>query len=269
MSEAASLERRPWIGGPDGSGRAVVLIHGAGGDHTVWGDVYSRLRKSRVPVLALDLPGHGRNGTPAPLTVTERVDAVQGALIDARVSACAVVGHSLGGAVALALALRRPPSVRGIAMVSSGARLPVDPRIVAGARAAFGATVQNLARFVFARGVAPERIAAAAEMLAAAGPETLWADFSACASFQVAPSDLRALEIPVEIVCGEADVMTPLALSRELAAALPQPNLTILPGVGHLPLLEDPNGVAIALERLWRRAFFERGASGRGPDTPP
>jgi pimeloyl-ACP methyl ester carboxylesterase len=233
----------------------MVLIHGAGGDHTVWGDVHARLRKRGVPVLALDLPGHGPNPSPAPQTVTERADAVEEMIASAGVGAYALAGHSLGGAVALTLACRQRQALRGFAIVSSGARLPVDPRVLKGALESFECTVENLARFLVARGAAPGLISKAAGMLADAGPQTLHADFLACATFGLQLAELQALGVPAEIVCGESDVMTPVALSEELAAALPDARLTKLPGVGHLPLLEDPSGLAGVLENLWKRAF--------------
>ncbi|MHB8767309.1 MAG: alpha/beta fold hydrolase, partial [Deferrisomatales bacterium] len=56
------------LGRPDDRGRALVLVHGAGGDHALWGGVYRALRARGVPAVAVDLPGHGR--TPGPAAAT-------------------------------------------------------------------------------------------------------------------------------------------------------------------------------------------------------
>ncbi|MBI5015772.1 MAG: alpha/beta hydrolase [Deltaproteobacteria bacterium] len=246
-----------WSGAPDRRGRALALVHGAGGNHTLWGAVVASLRKRGVPAVALDLPGHGTRPGPAAASVAELADATEALLAEAGATRYAVAGHSLGGAIALTLAVRGPPGLTGVGAVSTGARLPVDPRILRGARDAFACTVDNLAKFLFARGTAQETIQQAAAMMAAAGPEALFADFSACAAYGLSVEELARVRLPAEVVCGEVDVLTPLPLSEELAAALPLARLTRLPGVGHLPLIEAPEAVAKVLESLWARAFPE------------
>jgi pimeloyl-ACP methyl ester carboxylesterase len=59
----------------------------------------------------------------------------------------------------------------------------------------------------------------------------------------------------VAVVCGDADVLTPMALSEELAAAIPGATLTRLACVGHTPLIEAPGPLGEALAGLWRRCF--------------
>lgn len=246
-----------WIGTPDEEGRALALVHGAGGDHSLWAPVFAGLRRRGVPALALDLPGHG--GTPGPplASLADLAGATQEALAEAGVGAYVLAGHSLGGAIALTLAAGGAQGLRGVGLVSTGARLPVDPRILQGVRKAFACTVENLARFAFARGTAQERIDEAAGKMAAAGPDALYADFSACAAYGVSAEELSRLRLPVEVVCGDADVLTPLPLSEELVAAIPGAHLTRVPGVGHMPLIEAPEALVEALTALWRRAFWE------------
>lgn len=244
-----------WIGAPDARGRTLALVHGAGGDHTLWATVFAGLRKRGVPVLALDLPGHGRRPGPPLASMDELADATQEMLAEAGAGAYALAGHSLGGAIALTLAARRAQGLRGVGLVSTGARLPVDPRILRGAREAFGCTVEHLAKFLFARGTAPRTLEEAAAAMAATGPDALYADFSACAAYGVPEEELTHIGIPAEVVCGDADVLTPLPLSEELAASIPGARLTRLAGVGHMPLIEAPEALAEALAALWGRAF--------------
>jgi pimeloyl-ACP methyl ester carboxylesterase len=203
----------------------------------VWGEVYGRLRQRGIPVVAVDLPGHGRHPDPAPATVEERADAVERILAEAEVRSYVVAGHSLGGAVALTLAVRQAAGLGGIAAVSTGARLPVDPMVLRGAREAFACTVEHLAKFLFARAAPPEQVREAAGVLTRGGPETLYADFAACSAYQLEAEALAGVRVPAEVVCGDADVLTPLALSEELAAVLPLARITRLSGVGHMPLL--------------------------------
>jgi pimeloyl-ACP methyl ester carboxylesterase len=238
-------------------GRTLVLIHGAGGDHRLWGDVQSRLEAAGVPAVALDLAGHGRSGEPARDTVAASADDVEETVATWRVGEWAVAGHSLGGAVALTLAARHAPGLRGAAVVSSGARLPVDPMILRGTIEAFSCTVENLARFCFARGTPENLRRDAARLMAEAGPRTLHADFTACAGYAVPPALLASVRIPVEVVCGEADVLTPVALSEEVAGAVPGARLSRLAGCGHMPPVEAPGELCEALTALWERSFAE------------
>lgn len=236
-------------------GRALVLVHGAGGDRKLWGTVERRLRAGGIPGLALDLPGHGRAPGPGRDSVDAYADFLETALGQAGIAEYAVAGHSLGGAIALTLAVREPPGLRGIAAVSTGARLPVDPRILKGTLAAFSCTVENLARFCFARGTAEELLRQAARTMAAPGPEVVHGDFVACADYGLSDRELGGIGVPAEVVCGDLDVLTPPPLSEELAAKIPGARLTRIPGCGHMPLLEAPEALADALAHLWKRCF--------------
>jgi pimeloyl-ACP methyl ester carboxylesterase len=251
----------------DREGRALVLLHGAGGDRGLWAEVQRVLTGEGVPTAPLDLAGHGARAGQVPSAVEVFADAVEQSLREAGIERYAVAGHSLGGAVALTLAVRKAEGLRGVGLVSTGARLPVDPRILQGLRVDFSRTVENLSKHLFARGTDREAIRRAEQMMESAGPDRLYPDFYACSVYEVSSRELRGLGVPVEVVCGEDDVLTPVASSVELAEAIPGASLTRLRNVGHMPLLEAPADLALALARLWRRSFGEEGGSlGRGGD---
>src|SRR5262245_47487294 len=105
----------------------LLLIHGAGGDHTVWGAQAAGL-KGEVELVLPDLPGHGQsepgdeNTIPAFARVLRKFAAGLG------LPRPIVGGHSMGGAVALQAALDAPEAFRGVALIASGARLGVPER---------------------------------------------------------------------------------------------------------------------------------------------
>ncbi len=244
-----------FLGRPDPHGRALVLVHGAGGNHALWGPVRAELLRRQVPAVAVDLPGHGRTPGPGRDRVGAYAAFVAAAAAERGITTWAVAGHSLGGAVALTLGARPPPGLVGVGAVCTGARLPVDPMILRGAREAFACTVENLARFCFARGTPEDVWRPAADTLATVGPDVLHGDFAACDRYGLGDADLARIGLPVEVVCGEADVLTPPALSEELARKIPGARLTRIPASGHMPLVEAPGSLAAALERLWERAL--------------
>ncbi len=245
------------IGRPDPAGRALVLVHGAGGHHGLWGPVLQALKARGVPAVAVDLPGHGRSPGPAGASVEEMADTLLEDLQGTGIPSFALAGHSLGGAVGLVLAARGAPGLAGLAAVSTGARLAVNRAIIEGLETRFEATVEMIARYCFPKGTPESVWRAAADTMAAVGPEVLAAEFRACDRYGVDEAALAGIGIPVEVVCGTADVMTPLSLSEDLARLIPGAHLTRLEGVGHMSLLEAPEPLAEALARLWKRAFPE------------
>lgn len=246
-------------GKPDPRGRALVLIHGAGGDHKLWGPVSRILRDRAIPTATVDLPGHGDFPGPGRTSVRAYGEELVGQLRDGGVHEYALVGHSLGGAIALWLAAGRAPGLRGLGAVSTGARLAVDPLILRGTLESFRCTVENLARFCFPKGTPEEVWRKAAQVMVAAGPTVVHGDFAACADYGLSDEALAGIRVPSEVVCGDSDILTPLPLSEELASKIPGAGLTRIPGCGHMPLLEAPDALAAALVRLWNRAFGEEG----------
>src|ERR1700730_2303459 len=105
----------------------IVLLHGAGFDHTTWA-LHSRwFAHHGYGVLAPDLPGHGRSSG-APLAVLAEIDDWTGALLDAAGAAKArLVGHSMGSLIALEIAARHPAKVTALSLIATAANMTVGP----------------------------------------------------------------------------------------------------------------------------------------------
>ncbi len=111
-------------------GETVVCLHGAGGNGAVFDGVLEQLASAHSP-LAFDQPGHGRSGSLDSLGSLERMSAFTGALCSKLgVERPVLLGHSMGGAVALQRALDEPDAVRAVVLVGSGARLPIPDEFV-------------------------------------------------------------------------------------------------------------------------------------------
>jgi pimeloyl-ACP methyl ester carboxylesterase len=199
-------------------------------------------------VLAPDLPGHGRSAPPGPDSVAAYSAWVIELLEALGLERATLAGHSMGAAVALEAAIAAPNRIVGLALIGAGARLRVAPDFIAGLEVAPEATIARLVEAMYPGSSAHHlRGPAAAEYLR--DPATLRADFLSCDGWD-ARGRLAALACPALVVCGEEDALTPPRLAHELMALLSGADLTLLPGVGHAPMLEAPQATVGAL-RTW------------------
>lgn len=206
-----------------------ILVHGSGGDHRIWA--------AQSPVLAgsvaIDLPGHPDG---APLddvgALADRVATAVATLPAPR----ALIGHSLGGAVVLEVARTRPELVDGLVVIASGARLGVPDAVMDAARADFAAERERLvaASFTDPRSTMASLARAA---LDDAGPATLLADYAACRTVDLR-GGLAGVRVPVLVIAGADDPLTPVHHGEALARELPMSRMVVVPGARHMPMAE-------------------------------
>ena len=218
----------------------LVLVHGAGGNRLQWPGALRRL--DGVDVIAPDLPGHDRSPGPAHDRIDACADAIA-ALLDAlAVERALVLGHSMGGAVALALALAAPQRVDGLVLVCTGARLAVSPDLL-------NAAAPDAARLLVEWSWGPNADSALQEKhlqaLLALPDGTLHADLTACDHFDVRDR-LHEIAAPALVVAGAHDRMTPPRYSAYLESHLPDAQ-AITPDSGHMLMLEQPTALSKAV----------------------
>jgi pimeloyl-ACP methyl ester carboxylesterase len=242
---ALNVDGQPLHYAETGAGAlALVLVHGAGGNHLVWTRQLEGLADA-ARVIALDLPGHGASGGDGCRTVADYAEAVRRFLV--ALGAPAVLGgHSLGGAIAQMVALSAPGLLRGIALVGTGARLRVVPKLFDLMREDHAAGVA----FVNGQGWSPSSPPALVEggrraMLATRAAVTV-GDFTACDGFDVM-ARLGEIAVPALVIAGEDDRLTPPRYAEHLAAAIPGARLVRVPAAGHYMMIEQPDAVNAAL----------------------
>lgn len=237
---------------------AVVLIHGFPMTRAIWDAHVERLAK-RSRVLRPDLRGAGTSSVPEGPYLMERLAADVAAILDSLgIERAALVGHSMGGYVALAFARMYTERVTRLALVSS--RLRADTPQEAAARHALAdrverdASVEPVIEAYLPRLLAPETIAQRADIVARATaiarlntPLGLAATLRGLA-VRVSSEDIAEdLDIPVLVVAGGADRVVPLDEARSAAAKFRRAELVVCPRSGHLAMLEEPPRVADAL----------------------
>ncbi len=235
------------VGGAD---CPVVLVHGAGGNHLHWPPPLRRLPGVRT--LAVDLPGHGRSEGVGAQRIEEYARGLAAWAEGLGLPPALWVGHSMGGAIVLALVREQPEKVAALGLVGTGARLPVNPRLLESTahEAAFPAAVKSIVKWSFAPQASPRLRELAARRMLETRHTVVHNDFLACDRFD-ARADLPAIDVPALIVHGVLDKMMPLSAAFFLREKLPRSRLVTVEAAGHMVMLEQPEMVAQAVRSFW------------------
>ena len=231
---------------------SAIFIHGAGGTHQSF-PASLRLIGSIQPIL-LDLPGHGASAGAGRQSITEYALDVVALMDSLAIDSAVFVGHSMGGAIALQIALDHSARVTALALIATGARLPVNPALIAGILANTDATVDNLSRWMWTRSAPADMVAQTAKIMRATPPAVTQGDLIACANFNVVQR-LPNISTPTLILAADGDKMTPPRLSEELRSGIAESELKIVPRAGHMLQLEQPNVTAEALNQWLKRVL--------------
>jgi pimeloyl-ACP methyl ester carboxylesterase len=228
---------------------SLLFLHGAGGTHRNWG---KQIRDIRDATLAcLDLPGHGRSKGEGRQTIGGYADLVVEFMAALHLESPTVVGHSMGGAIALDLALRYGDQAGGLVLVGTGARLRVMPSILEGLRGEFESTVDLLCRYAYGPLASEEMVRLGREEMLAIGPEVLLGDLLACDHFDVM-GRLGEVQLLTLVICGEEDQLTPLRYSQFLVDHIQGARLVTIPEAGHMVMLEKPKETTDAIAGFLR-----------------
>ena len=267
-------------GNPNGD---VLLVHGFGSSVYSFCEMIPALAAAGFHVFALDLPGHGLSDKPvADESYTTRAlgDAILAAADALGVTACTLVGHSMGGALALDLALRRAPIVRGLVLISSAGIgwapsialvKPFSPRLMNRVAPALltRPVVHGILKVAFAtpgrpspRDVdeywAPTQFDAFAAACRACIRRVTWK--------RVSPSRLRQVVVPVLVLAGGHDRVIRGAVSR--ARHIPGARVVSLSDGGHVVMQECSARVNEEVIRFLREFPAEPGRAGASDYIP-
>jgi pimeloyl-ACP methyl ester carboxylesterase len=229
----------------------VVLIHGAGQNNISWPPGIRRLPDERV--LAVDLPGHGKSKGLGRNSIQAYAENLVAFLDSLEIKKAVVVGHSMGGGIALQLTLDYPDRVSGLGLVASGARLPVSKDLIE--EVSFPATRSQAHHHIIEWSYGPlaneDLKQLALRNLVETRPAVLSSDLQACNSFN-AIGRLTEIRVPTLVVCGSEDRMTPLHFSFKLSSDIPGAAMQIIESAGHMVMVEQPARVAGILSVFFR-----------------
>jgi 3-oxoadipate enol-lactonase len=257
MSSAATLAHED-----RGSGEAVVLIHGHPFNRRMWAPQLAALSDD-LRLLAPDLPGYGSSPPMSPkITMRELADAVLGLLDAVGIARATIVGLSMGGLVAMELALAHPERVDGLVLAATTAA-PVTPEEAEARRAQadeierdgmLAPALEMEARLFGPEARKnPELLASVFAMMVSTPPAGAAAALRGRAERPDYSGLLPDLRVPSLVIVGDHDSWAPDEVTDQLVASLPDGELQRFPGAGHLPNLEDPERFNTALREFVAR----------------
>jgi pimeloyl-ACP methyl ester carboxylesterase len=270
--KTATLHGRPVSYAEAGAGPVLLLIHGMAGNFENWEAVIEPLARHHT-VIAPDLPGHGLS---APGAGDYSIGALAAGLRDLLIALdhdrATLVGHSLGGGIAMQLSYQFPEVTERLVLVSSGglgpevspvlraAALPGADAFIAATAGAAGSAGAAVGRGLAAVGLRPNAdITEVARGYASLTDPDRRAAFLAALRSVIGTGGQRvdardrlylAEGMPVLIVWGARDRIIPVHHGEQAHEVIPGSRLEIFDGVGHLPQLEAPGRFIAVLERF-------------------
>ena len=236
---------------------AIVFVHGAAFDHSVWQWQSRYFAWHGHPVLALDLPAHGRS----PGAIRTSVEALARwlvAFLDAAgLARASLVGHSMGSLVALQAALAQPARISALALLGTSVPMPVGDAFLAAARDDSPAALDMEATWGHARNVmlatsavpGASLLGASRRLNARARRGVLAADLAACADYRPPDEALASLAMPTLVIAGKRDQMTPWKAGKAAADRIPGSRLVSV-DAGHSMMSEAPRAILSALREF-------------------
>jgi pimeloyl-ACP methyl ester carboxylesterase len=243
---------------PDPAKKTVLFIHGTGQDHSIWVLPTRYFARHDRNVLAVDLPGHGRSAGEPLETIEEMADWLIDVLDAAGLGKAAVVGHSLGSLVAVAVAARHPERIRALALVGTTVPMPVSEFLLDNAKQDKHDAIEMLNYWGFSKSAqlggnaTPGNwmLGSGLRLMEKAGPGVIYNDLKACNEYVGGLGHAANIKCPALLILGERDMLTPVRSAQKLADAIPGAEQVVLAGSGHALLAEQPDPVLDQLIRV-------------------
>ncbi|MCX5812154.1 MAG: alpha/beta hydrolase [Proteobacteria bacterium] len=230
-----------------GKGEKVIFIHGAGGNARSWYFQKEYLQSS-MEVILIDLPGHGEDaaGT-GRSTLAGYIDYVHEVIRELGIDKCYIAGHSMGGAITMSFALSFPEELKGIILITTGAKLRVFPEILDGLKTDKESAVRGIMDYAFSKKAPAVLKENGFKDMMKCKAEVIYGDFIACEGFDLMNS-VNRIKTPALIICGDDDALTPPKYSEYLYKQIEGSLLVTIKDAGHMAPLEKPNEVSKTIQ---------------------
>ena len=244
-----------------GSGPAIVLLHGFPLDHRMWNGQIESLSSAGHRVIAPDFRGFGQSPPAGPFSMESLADDVHALAEQLGATLFVLAGLSMGGYVALAYARKYPGSLRGLVLLDTKAESDTPE-----GREGRGKMIQ-LVREKGSRAVGdamqPKLLAANAkpgvvkrlrDMTDGTPPITIEHALAAMRDRPDQTGMLSSIQVPALVIVGDADAITPPAVCQAMQRAISHSQLVIIRDSGHMTTMEEPEQVNDAMREFLMRA---------------
>lgn len=244
----------------EGEGLPVIFIHAFPLNQTMWDDQVAALRET-CRAITLDLRGFGRSGfASSPHSIDQMASDVRGLMKVLGIAGAALVGLSMGGYISLAFYRNYPECVRALVLADTRASADTEDarerRIKSAEKAEHegsGAIADDVVPMLLGRSTLstrPDLIARTREMVEANSPAGIAAAQRAMAARRDSSDLVAAMNIPVLVIVGSEDSLTPPAEAEAMHRAIRGSRLRVIEGAGHLSNLEQPRMFNAALSEF-------------------
>lgn len=242
-------------GEPGDDKPAVIFLHGAGMDHSIWVLPARYFARKGFSVYALDLPGHGRSSGPALASVDALSEWLHQVVLNLKLSKPALVGHSMGSLIAINYAARYPDSLRALAVLGTSIPMPVTDSLLLAAKSNSHDAIDMAntwshsysAQLGGNESPGINMMMSGQRLLERASDDIFYTDLNACNEFTEVAELARRISVETLVIIGEQDRMTAAAKALEVARNIKQCSIRKLSRCGHAMLAERPNEILDAL----------------------
>lgn len=233
-------------GEDDWSRPAVIFLHGAGGNHLHWPSELRRLEGQRI--YAPDLPGHGKSSGIGRQSIADYATCVLAFMDEIKIRKAIFVGHSMGGAIALHLALNNARRTLGIVLINTAPtlRMPIGLLENTLTPATMSLVIKRISELAFSPQVDLRLRENAMQRMSEMRSSTLHGDFLACHNFDVF-ARLGRIKAPTLILSASDDRMVPPHYAQTMHQKIKNSLFLSVEGAGHMVMLESPLAVTKSL----------------------
>jgi pimeloyl-ACP methyl ester carboxylesterase len=242
----------------DPAAATVMLLHGAGMDHTIFALQARALAHHGRNVVAVDLPAHGGSAGPALDTIGALADWVLRAATALGLDRFRLAGHSMGSLIALEAAALGGARIEALALLAFVPEMRVHPELLAAARDGAHRAVELMTDWSFAAqgqlGGSPAPglwlSGGALRLLERADPKCIATDLAACNAYGDAEAAATRIHCPTLFLLGAEDRMPSAARGKAFAGRIAESRVVVLPGVGHMMMTENPRAALAAMTSI-------------------
>ena len=229
-------------------------------DHTVWTLPIRHFVRKKVDVIAIDLPGHGKNQDKALKSIDKISTYLFNFLDKNSISECSIVGHSMGSLIALEMASSVPERINAISMIGTAFPMQVGEALLESAKQNSQVAIDILTFMGYSyssrlggnKNPGMWMTESTRRLMQKSKKGVIYKDLKACSEFSDGLEKAKKVTANVQLILGSNDFLTPKVKAQNLINSFQNPLVEEVLGSGHSMMMEEPNIVLDCLNKLFK-----------------